>query len=78
LTDAGAIMYADVHVPRVPMPGSAFLRIVNQRLVQGREIEFERVEDGSADDSILAHVWVDGTNVNERIVAEAAALGLPD
>ncbi len=76
LTDAGTIAYADVRVPRVPMSGSAYLRIVNQRLVQDREIEFERV-DGGDSGTILARVWLDGTNVNDQIAAEVDALGLP-
>ncbi|HKP19148.1 MAG TPA: hypothetical protein VJT84_11760 [Gaiellaceae bacterium] len=73
LTEAGAIAYADVRVPRVPMPGSAYLRIVNQRLVQDRVIRFERAGT-DREGNTLAQVWVDGENVNERIAAEAASL----
>jgi hypothetical protein len=73
LTEAGPIAYADVRVPRVPMPGSAYLRIVNQRLVQDRLIRFERVGE-DREGNTVAHVWVDGEYVNERIAAEAARL----
>jgi hypothetical protein len=74
LTEAGALAYAGVRVPRVPMPGSAYLRIVNQRLVQDRVIRFERVGT-DRDGTMLAQVWVDGESVNERIASEAASLG---
>jgi hypothetical protein len=73
LTEAGPIVYADVRVPRVPMPGSAYLRIVNQRLVQDRLISFERV-GADREGNMLAWVWIDGESVNERMAAEAAAL----
>jgi hypothetical protein len=75
LTEAGAIAYQDVDAPRVPMPGSAYIRIVNQRLVQDRVIQVERTgttRDGTA----LARVWVDGVSVNARIAAEIDALDL--
>ena len=76
ITEAGTIAYEGVRVPRVPMPGSAYLRIVNQRLVQDRVIRFERVGDDH-EGNTLAQVFVDGENVNERIAAEVAALGAP-
>jgi hypothetical protein len=77
LTEMGSIAYDGVRVPRVPMPGSAYLRIVNQRLVQDRVIQFERA-GRARDGTPLAQVWVDGENVNERLAAEVEKLGLPD
>ncbi len=71
VTEAGTIVYEDVTVPQVPMPGGAFLRTVNQRLVQDRVIEYEpagRDRFGN----VIARVWVDGESVNAHIAREAA------
>ena len=75
LTEAGALVYEGVRAPRIPMPGSAYIRIVNQRLVQDRIVQVERVgEDRHG--TAVARVWVDGESVNDRIAAEIAKLDL--
>ena len=75
LTEAGAVVYEGVRSPRIPMAGSAYIRIVNQRLVQDRVVQVERVgEDRSG--NTVARVWVDGESVNDRIAGEIAKLDL--
>lgn len=71
VTDAGTIVYEGLRVPQIPAPGSVFLRTVNQRLVQDREIEYEAVGVDRFG-NLVARVWVDGESVNDRVAAELA------
>ena len=69
LTELGPVAYADVVPPRIGMPGSAYLRTVNQRLVQDQDVVIvERAV--SPDGSIVADVWLGETHVN-AVIAEA-------
>jgi hypothetical protein len=71
VTEAGTIVYENLSVPPVPMPGGAFLRTVNQRLVQDRTIDYEAVGRDRFG-NLVARVWVDGESVNARIARELA------
>jgi hypothetical protein len=76
ITANGVIVYEGVRAPGITMPGGAYLRMINQRIVQDKVVRFE---DKGRDrmGNIVAQVWVGDIHLNNYIPGELEKLGVP-
>lgn len=67
--DGLVLLYKDVNPPRIGMPGAAWLRTVNQRLVQDKVVRYE--ERGTDHRGYtVADVWADELHLNPHLAGQ--------
>ncbi len=74
LSDGRKVRYLGINAPERGQPYSAKSRALNEQLVRGSRVRLELDrQERDRYGRTLAHVWKDGTMVNERLVREGFA-----